>query len=361
MLTRAGVYNLDGRFTIGDYEIGECGPDEIVVRVERTAICKSDWQWFLKNLRNGFEGSRRYPGDLGLVMGHETSGTVVAVGANVTGIKVGDKVALDSTVYCNNCRYCRAGMTNLCTTRQVLGVAPKGQYHRNGAFADHVIVPHYIAHKMAEGVSFTQGAMMEPAAVAHAGWNLGKVMLEQDVPCVIIGAGNIAKLAMQITRYDGFKFIAVNRGQTGLDQAAVLGAEQGFLLGDPSIAQQIAKLTDGGPMAILDFVGTQQSYDVGLSFLGDGGRFVVIGDEQKESKSPHLQIVKKQWTVMGSCAFPASSIKPCLDMIAAGALDVTSSITNEIGLNELPEAFDHLAGDSRDPAIPLKYVVDLTK
>src|ERR1700749_1489347 len=120
------------------------GPDDILVRVRACGICGSDV--------HGLDGStgRRIPP---LVMGHEAAGEVAALGANVRGLSMGDRVTFDSTIYCGDCSYCSRGEINLCDNRQVMGVSP-GPYRRHGAFSEYVAVPRRIVYKLPAGLSF---------------------------------------------------------------------------------------------------------------------------------------------------------------------------------------------------------------
>jgi len=115
--------------------------NEVVIRVKACGICGSDI--------HGMDGSsgRRIPP---VVMGHEASGVIESVGADVSRLSVGDRVTFDSTVFCNQCHYCKQGRFNLCDDRQVMGVSC-GEFHRDGAFADMVVCPEHICHQLPEG------------------------------------------------------------------------------------------------------------------------------------------------------------------------------------------------------------------
>src|SRR5512143_3429747 len=108
-----------------DVPVPKPGADEVLVRVAACGICGSDV--------HGYDGSsgRRIPP---LVMGHEAAGTIAATGNDVKDLAIGDRVTLDSTVYCDSCSYCLSGKVNLCDRREVLGVSC-GDYRRAGAFA----------------------------------------------------------------------------------------------------------------------------------------------------------------------------------------------------------------------------------
>ena len=165
----------------------EIAADEVLIRVRACGICGSDV--------HGLDGStgRRIPP---LVMGHEAAGEVAAMGANVRGLHLGDRVTFDSTIYCGQCFYCARGEMNLCDNRQVMGVSP-GPYRRHGAFAEYVAVPRRIVYKLPDALSFEQAAMIEAVSVAMHAVNLTPVRLGDTA--VVIGAGMIGVLAVQVS------------------------------------------------------------------------------------------------------------------------------------------------------------------
>ena len=133
--------------------------EEIRVLVKACGICGSDVK--------GYQGktNRRIPP---VVMGHEATGVVDEVGAKAKDVKKGEHVALDSLVNCRKCPQCFSGRINLCEGRKVLGVSIPGM-RVQGAMAEKVCVPWWVAYPMPERLDFTQGALLEPAAVAlHA-------------------------------------------------------------------------------------------------------------------------------------------------------------------------------------------------
>src|SRR5450432_1428922 len=123
-------------------------PDEVLIQVAACGICGSDV--------HGYDGSsgRRIPP---IVMGHEAAGTIAAIGQGVNGLFEGDRVTLDSTVYCGECANCLRGNINLCDRRQVLGVSC-GDYRRAGAFAEFVAVPARIVYRLPQNLPFAEAA-----------------------------------------------------------------------------------------------------------------------------------------------------------------------------------------------------------
>src|SRR5262245_39924362 len=128
---KALVLEAYKQFNYTDMPEPTMGVNDVLVRVKSCGICGSD----IHGMAGG--AGRRVPP---LIMGHEASGVIEEIGANVTGWRVGDRVTFDSTVYCGECYFCRRGEINLCNNRQVLGVST-GEYRRHGAFAEYLSVP----------------------------------------------------------------------------------------------------------------------------------------------------------------------------------------------------------------------------
>src|SRR5882672_9854781 len=150
---------------ISDLPAPVAGPHDLLVRVAACGICGSDV--------HGYDGSsgRRIPP---IVMGHEAAGTIATVGAAVSEFSPGERVTFDSTVSCGECPYCSRGEINLCDNRQVLGVSC-GDYRCAGAFAEYVVVPSRIVHRLPESLSFSEAAMLEAVAVAIHAVSLSQV------------------------------------------------------------------------------------------------------------------------------------------------------------------------------------------
>jgi len=159
---KALVLKQYNRLVYEDVPEPEFGDQEVLIRVKACGICGSDV--------HGMDGStgRRIPP---LIMGHEASGVIEAVGAAVKKWAVGDRVTFDSTIYPLDDWYSRLGRYNLSDGRMVLGVSC-GDYRRHGAFAEFIAVPQHILYEIPENVTFEQAAMVEPAAVALHGIEL---------------------------------------------------------------------------------------------------------------------------------------------------------------------------------------------
>src|SRR5579872_4006764 len=206
-----------GHLEIAEMPRPEPGPGEVLMRVAACGICGSDV--------HGYDGSsgRRIPP---LVMGHEAAGTVAAVGKRVNGFSAGDRVTVDSTVYCGDCPNCRCGNINLCDRREVLGVSC-GDYRRAGAFAELVAVPARIVHPLPDKLPFAEAAMLEAVAVAlHA---VSVAPVKSGDTAFVIGAATIGFLLQKVLRAAGCSRVFVtNVDSSRLKLSADLGATAVF-------------------------------------------------------------------------------------------------------------------------------------
>lgn len=316
--------------------------DEVLIRVAACGICGSDV--------HGYDGSsgRRIPP---LVMGHEAAGTIESVGSAVKNFEPGDRVTLDSTVYCGECSNCRRGDINLCDRRQVLGVSC-GDYRRAGAFAEFVAVPARILHRLPENLPFAEAAMLEAVAVAIHAVNLAEI--SASTTALVIGAGTIGILTLQALRAAGCSRIFVTDVDAGrLDMARELGANE-ILLSDESLNSKLLQLTDGEGVDIaLEAVGRNETVAAAIDSVRKGGGVVLIGNITPNVNLPLQKVVSRQIRLQGSCA-SAGEYPQAIRWMASGAIRVKPLITAVAPLEEGAQWFERLY--AREPNL-LKVVL----
>ena len=329
---------------MADLPTPQPGAGEVLVQVAACGICGSDV--------HGYDGTsgRRIPP---IVMGHEASGTVAAVGAGVQGYQVGDRVTFDSTVFCGSCDYCVRGEVNLCDARQVLGVSC-GDYRRAGAFAEYVTVPARILYHLPEALSFADGAMLEAAAVALHAVRLADVAGGETA--LVIGAGMIGLLTLQAARAAHCSRVLVaDVDATRLALARSLGADEVMESSADTLVSQIRALTGGrGVDVVFEAVGGPETVIAAVECVRKGGTVALIGNIAREVTVPLQTIVTRQIRLQGCCA-SAGEYPQAMEWIASGKINVSPLITAVAALEEGPAWFARL--HAREPHL-MKVVLD---
>ena len=314
------------------------GPHEVLIQVKACGICGSDV--------HGYDGStgRRIPP---LIMGHEASGVVAAVGSDAASFKHGDRVTFDSTVSCGACPFCLRGEVNLCDSRQVLGVSC-GDYRRNGAFADFVIVPEHIVYRLPDSFPYEKAALIEAVSIAVHAAKITEI--EPGSSVAVIGAGMIGLLAVQAFRVFGCtKVIAVDLEQGKLDLARQLGADETFLGTDPDLLDKLKAATGGqGPDIAVEVVGAQKPILTAIHGVRRGGTVTLIGNLAPQVEIPLQVVVTRQLRLLGSCA-SAGEYPECIELMASGAIKVEPLISALAPLGEGAAWFDRLY--AREPGL----------
>src|SRR5215831_13163667 len=306
-----------------DAPLPQMEDDEVLVCVQAAGICGSDV--------HGFDGStgRRIPP---LIMGHEASGIIEATGKNVTGWKAGQRVTFDSTIYKQRDWFTLHGMYNLSDGRMVMGVSTP-EFKKDGAFAEYVTVPQHILYSIPDSVSYTQAALVEPAAVSLHAIRLSPP--EPDDVVIVLGAGMVGSFVIQLLKIIGCRtVIAVDLSPERLSLAKSLGAEYCFTADDPQLKKTLAELTEGrGADLALEVVGTQAPIQLGISLLRKGGTLTLIGNLSPEVVIPLQAIVTRQLRLQGSCAINGE-YPDILDLVSKGLLNMSAILSAEAPLSE---------------------------
>lgn len=313
------------------------GPDDLLVKVRACGICGSDIHGF-----DGSSGRRKPP----LIMGHEASGEVAAMGANVRGFKLGDRVTFDSMINCGNCAFCATGDINLCDNRQVIGVSP-GEYRRHGAFAEYVTVPRRIAHKLPDTIRYEHAAMAEPVSVVVHAANLPPRQLAQTA--VVVGSGMIGLLGIQALKAAGYsKVFAVDIEDRKLALAKELGADEGFNSKTTDAPAEIRERTGGrGADLAMECVGATAPVETAIQSVRKGGYVTLVGNITPRIDFNLQSVVTREISLYGSCA-SSGEYPQCIEMIANGTIKVQPIISALAPLSEGAGWFDRLYGHDPD-------------
>ena len=280
-------------------------PDnEILVRVGHVGICGSELSGYL-----GHNALRVPP----LIMGHEFAGEIGGVGGDVSGINadlvMGTLVTVNPLWYCGECRYCQQGVTQLCTKRQLLGA------HRPGAFAEYIAVPAKLALTLPAGMDTRTGSLTEPVGCAVRIGELAGDVSGED--CLIIGAGPIGLLTLQILQLNGANriFIAELDAER-LKMAEALGGIP-IQPRDVNTVEVVKSETDGIGVAVsVDAVGSALTREQCISATRATGTMILTGLHEESSNMPAADMIRREITAKGSFAYSAANFAEALDLLA---------------------------------------------
>jgi 2-desacetyl-2-hydroxyethyl bacteriochlorophyllide A dehydrogenase len=271
---------------------------------------------------------------LPVIPGHEFAGVVAEVGADVTEVVVGDRVAVDPSLYCFECRYCRSGRNNLCERWGGIGVSTAG-----GA-AEYAVAPVANCVKLPDHVRTEDAALIEPLSCAVRGYDVLRSQLAQSV--LIYGSGTMGLMMLELGKLTGAASIEV----VDLNEERLATARQ---LGCTAVATSADELDRGGWDLVIDATGNARAIQDGLSRVAKGGTFLQFGvaDYAARVEINPYRIYNQEITITGSMAV-LHSYERAADLFANGVLDPEIFISDRLPLDDYAAALEQFkAGKGR--------------
>jgi 2-desacetyl-2-hydroxyethyl bacteriochlorophyllide A dehydrogenase len=306
----------------------QIGPRDVLVDIKRVGICGSDIHYYLHYKIGQFIPQKP------LVLGHEFSGDVAAVGAEVSKVVVGDRVTAEPSIECRQCRYCRSGRYNLCENLKFIGTAATIP-HIDGAFGEQIVVPESHCHRIDERLDYGAGALVEPLAVgAHAVMRAGALAGSR---VLITGGGTIGQMVLAMARVMGASDITM----ADIDpQARKFSLEHGAVAAfDPRDESTAAERTAQGFDVAFEASGSPAALSFAYSAAARGARIVQIGTQPPELTLPANLVMSKELTVFGS--FRYVHVFPLvLELMATGRIDVAELISTVYPYGQMQEAME---------------------
>lgn len=326
--------------------------NQVKIAVKFAGICGSD----LHEYNNGpqlIPVDKPYPlnGHQGTTtLGHEFSGVVEEIGKNVKNIKKGDRVTVEPIFKNPESLFITTGEYNLSEPLGFVGLTS------NGGFAKYVLVEDYMVHKMPDNMSFEQGAIVEPAAVAA--YAIQKSGMKIGDTVFIVGAGPIGLLTVQVAVATGASQIFVSDlSENRLKKAKKVGATHTFDASDKNISQTIKEMTGNGVDIFIDAAGVQASFDTGMNSLRNGGTAILVALFGKKIMHDALSQTLRELTIIGTAAY-RNIFPQVIALISSGRLPVEKLITSVISLDEIVEkGFETL---TKNPS-EVKILVDINR
>lgn len=325
-------------------------PGKVKLKVHWTGICGSDLHEyaagpiFVPVEEPHFVSGEKAP----IVMGHEFSGEVTEVGEGVTKVKVGDPVVVEPILSCGECAPCRKGKYNLCDHLGFHGLSGGG-----GGFAEYTMVDEHMVHKMPEGLSYEQGALVEPAAVALHAVRLSK--LKAGDKAAVFGAGPIGLLVIEALRAAGAAEIyAVELSPERAAKAKELGAREVINPKETDPVARLQELTGGGVDVAFEVTGVPAVLQQTIDSTSFEGETIIVSIWETDAPIQPNNIVLRERTVKGIIAY--RDIFPAvMDLMQQGYFQADQLVTKRIGLDDVvTEGFEALMKEKNQVKILVK-------
>jgi (R,R)-butanediol dehydrogenase/meso-butanediol dehydrogenase/diacetyl reductase len=286
--------------------IPEAGPGELLLAVETVGICGTDASEYAHGPKQfPLERGHSVTGHLGpLIPGHEFSGRVTAIGADVAGFAEGDLVASAGSTGCGVCDFCRAGRPSRCERYWAVGL------HRNGALAAYCTVPATACVSVGTRLTPDAAALAQPMSIAVHALRRGRV--EGGERVLVVGAGGIGAFVTYAAAAAGCKVTSVDLDQDRLDIAATLGARETVLAGLE------LDMTGLGADVVFEITGSEPGLRTALAGLGPGGRLVAVGFQKQLLETDFAELTASEQEWIGTNRIdPLTDLPEAIELLAS--------------------------------------------
>ncbi len=288
-----------------------------------------------------------------VVLGHEFSGEVVEIGEGVTNFKPGDRVIVEPIVACGECPACKEGKYNLCSSLGFHGLCGSG-----GGFAEYTVFPEEYVHKMPDSMSYEQGALVEPMAVALHSIRISN--FKTGDTAIVLGSGPIGLATIECLKAAGARLVVVlQRKSIRQEYAKRAGADVVLDPNEVDIAKEVKKLTGGiGVDVAFETTGAKIGFDIGLDSLKYEGTMVVTSIWEDGINFNPNALVFSEKKIVGTLAyrheFPAT-----IAQMRDGRIKAEGYITKKIVLDDIvEEGFGALTGPEKKKHVKILVTPD---
>jgi alcohol dehydrogenase len=304
-------------------------PDGAVIKVAAAGLCRSDWHGWM-----GHDSDVHLPH----VPGHEFAGTIVEVGAEVKGWKVGERVTLPFCMGCGHCPQCTSGNQQICDEYYQPG------FTGMGAFAEYVAVPYAAQNlvRLPEVLSFQEAAILGCRFITSYRGLIAQGRLRPGQWVAVHACGGVGLSAIMIAKAVGARVIAVDIAEEKLQLARQLGADHLInASGEDRITEQIKEISRGGVQVSVDALGSTETCINSISCLAKRGRHIQIGLMTAEHRYPPIpmgMVISNELEILGSHGMQAHAYPEMLELITSGRIQPAQLLGRTISLEAAAEA-----------------------
>ncbi|WP_109482186.1 L-idonate 5-dehydrogenase [Paraburkholderia sp. C35] len=327
----AAVLHEPKKLLIDELDEPQPQAGQVQIRVRAGGICGSDLSYYFKGKSGDF--AVREP----FVLGHEVAGEVAALGEGVSGLTVGQRVAVNPGLSCGTCRYCIKGMPNHCLNMRFMGSASTFP-HMQGMFRQFIAVSAQQCVPVPDGLDFAQASMAEPLAVALHALRLAGSLVGAKV--LLVGCGPIGCILLAVAKRAGaHRIVALDLAEKALQMAARLGADETVLASDNARIDQWAQQR-GTFDVVLEASGSTAGLDTALRAARAGGTVIQVGNlPAGQSPVAANLVMSKELRYQGSFRF-TDEYAVAADELGAHKIDLRPLMTHAFPLGEANRAFE---------------------
>ncbi len=339
---KAQVFRGVNNLSYEEVPVPELLPDEVLVQVQVVGLCQSD----IKKIRYPLYEPPR-------IFGHETAGTISAVGSEVKGWQVGDRVVVLHHIPCMHCGYCLNDNFSMCDVYKNItttaGFTPSG-----GGFAEYVKVPGHIVRNgglmtIPDKITFEQASFVEPTNCCLKAVKKAQIQPGQTV--LITGAGPIGLMFIMLVKYFGARAIATDLLPSRIEKALAVGADAAFDARDPELTAKIQAMTQGmGVDTSLLAVPSDKAFFQALDCTRKGGKilfFAEFPDELEIPINPNI-LYRREIDLMGSYSSSYRVQQLAADIVFNQWIDVDALVSDRFPLKDLSAAVDRAIAPTPD-------------
>lgn len=338
---RTAALEAPRRFGIVSRPLPVAGAGEVLVRTAATAVCHTDL-----GIYTGEHPGLKYP----VVLGHESTGTIEAVGDGVAGLAQGQPVIINPIISCGHCDSCRRNAQHLCRNAGLFG------REVDGSLSEFVCLPARYVHALPAQMPLADATLIETlATVRHA---QDRLSVARGESVVVLGMGTTGLLHARLAALAGAgPVIVISRSQWKLDMAMRMGAQHAIDTGAEQAVAEVLRLTGGdGADVVIDTVGGDATLKAGIDMLRPGGRFSPYAVSHACCPTfSTFPLYFKEISIIGSRALAPSDMEPSIALVASGSIDVAGFVSATYPLSRTAEAFEEY---ERNPGRVLRIVID---
>lgn len=350
---KAAVLRKVGQpLSLEEVEISKPGAREVLLRTAAAGVCHSDLH-FVKGL---------WPSPMPIVLGHESSAIVEAVGSDVTYVKPGDHVITCLSVFCGHCEHCLSGHMSRCSSpetrrgrndkpRLSVGEEPLYQFANLSSFAEQMLIHEHGLVKIREEMPMDRAALIGCAVTTGVGSVFHTARVEPGQTVAVIGCGGVGLSCINGAEIAGAgRIIAIDRVESKLETARVFGATDVVNSAQEDPVAAVREMTGGGVHHAFEAIGLKETAEQSFQMLGVGGTATIIGMipigvKIELTGSSFMQEKRIQGSMMGSNRFRIDMPR-LIDFYLAGKLRLDEMVSKRIGLKDVNQAFADMESGS---------------